>query len=181
MEGREPNKVIREFLGQEEYHKLYESYLKDPHEKNKTRLETAFKRFFRHVRFVAYLNKAIYYESRKFDMKVRELRTRYQLTLDQPAAEAEGGAEPLTQLLEDESALRPFMEIPSGRLEDYTADPRLAKLIKGLTPRQQEILFYAFVRNLPDAETARLLGISPQAVSKTKNKAIESIRRNYHV
>lgn len=180
MEGREPNMVVREFLRQEAHQKLYEDYLDDPHEKNKARLEAAFKRYFRHVRFVSYLSKTIYYESRKFDMKTRELRARYQLTLDVPAAEAESGAEPMIQLLEDESALRPFMEIPSGRLEDYTADPRLAKIIKALTPRQQEILFYAFVRSLPDAETARLLGISPQAVSKTKNKAIEIIRRKYN-
>ncbi|MGD6844768.1 hypothetical protein ACQCVH_19930 [Bacillus infantis] len=180
MEGREPNMVIREFLRQEEHQKLYEDYLDDPDEKNKDRLEAAFKRYFRHVRFVSYLNKTIYYESKKFDMEARELRARYQLTLDVPAAEAESGAEPLIQLLEDESALRPFIEIPSGRLEDYSADPRLAKIIKSLTLRQQEILFYAFVRSLPDAETARLLGISPQAVSKTKNKAIETIRRKYN-
>ncbi|HEY8531491.1 MAG TPA: sigma factor-like helix-turn-helix DNA-binding protein [Limnochorda sp.] len=69
----------------------------------------------------------------------------------------------------------PLAEVKT--LTDVPGHPDLAWAVRRLTPRQQEVVFLVVCRNLTEAEAGTLLGTSQQSVSKTKQRALERLRR----
>ena len=70
--------VFKRFLEIEEYNKLYNAYLQEPTSTNADSLNERFKYFEKLIIRIAYIKKAIIYESKKFDSKVREYNKKYE-------------------------------------------------------------------------------------------------------
>lgn len=61
-------------------------------------------------------------------------------------------------------------------MDDYVEDPPLYQAIQSLTPKQQEILTYKYVRQLSNKEIADQFEDSPQNVSKLHQKALQHLK-----
>lgn len=161
--------ILESFLSVEENNRIYKTYIIAPSNDNRERLDAQFKKHFYIVRCVSYFLKMIHFESRHFDKKQRELNKRYKLSLDT-----------VTELGEKISDLIPDQQIPScsgKELEHMINDPNLYSAILELTDRQRMLLNYIYVENMKNTEIATVLGISQQAVSKAKNKALLNLRK----
>ncbi|MGM0338578.1 sigma-70 family RNA polymerase sigma factor [Enterococcus sp. AZ007] len=66
-------------------------------------------------------------------------------------------------------------------LEEYIEDDKLSKSIASLTERQKLIIFRRYVEGKKDPSIAKELGISSQAVSKQRRKAIEKLKTDFSV
>jgi RNA polymerase sigma factor (sigma-70 family) len=170
--------LIGKFLALEENKKLYEEYLMIPTARNKELLDLSFKKFYKELRVFSYLNKTIYYESKNLDKKFRIHRDRYQLILDKPLSGKDESMVSIIDMLVDETAMTEFEEIPSIHLGDYFQNTIISNSVKNLTAKQKQILFLSFVENLQDKDIARILNVSQQAISKTKNTALVKVRRD---
>ncbi|MDC0760640.1 sigma-70 family RNA polymerase sigma factor [Brevibacillus sp. AG] len=60
---------------------------------------------------------------------------------------------------------------------DVLADKRILDAVQSLTEKEQEILKLLYLRNLKEVEVARLSGVSQQAVSKAKKRALLKLRK----
>lgn len=98
------------------------------------------------------------------------------LTLDQPLQEEEGNKG---------STYKNMLYHPSSDMTDkiacetmayYVEDTQLYQGIQTLTPKQQEILTYKYVRGLQNKEIANLFGESPQNVSKLHQRALQKLK-----
>ncbi|EOI55441.1 sigma-70 family RNA polymerase sigma factor [Enterococcus gilvus] len=70
--------------------------------------------------------------------------------------------------------------IPKGsysNLEDYIEDDNLSNAISKLTARQKLIIYKRYVEGWKDPSIAKELGISSQAVSKQRRKAIKKLEK----
>ena len=167
--------IIDCFLSIKENQKLYQLYKEFPTKDNEKKLDNAFRNYFRKIRAISYLNKVIHFESKHFDKIFRRNNERYLLILDRPI-NTEENISVMSELLEDYSSNNFVDEIYSEHLEDHFHSLDVINSIKNLTEKQKRILFMYFIKNLKDAEIAKVLKISQQAVSKTRNKAITKIR-----
>lgn len=66
-------------------------------------------------------------------------------------------------------------------LEDYVDDDSLSESISKLTERQKLIVFRRYVEGKKDPAIAQELGISSQAVSKQRRKAIKKLKDNFAI
>ena len=79
--------VFKKFLEIEENRKLYFSYLEEPTSENADALNEQFKYFEKQIVRIAYIKKVIFYESKRFDSKLREYNKKFNLKLDAPIDE----------------------------------------------------------------------------------------------
>lgn len=95
-------------------------------------------------------------------------------------------------LIHDESLIQSIQYIneqlleslPEGaykNLEDYIEDENLSDSIEQLTERQKLIVFRRYVQGKKDPKIAEELGISSQAVSKQRRKAIEKLKDHFSI
>ncbi|WP_411844579.1 sigma-70 family RNA polymerase sigma factor [Schinkia azotoformans] len=68
--------------------------------------------------------------------------------------------------------------INSKHIEDYIENVELIKKLRSLSQHQKNILSMSYIDDLKDKEIAKMLCISQQAVSKTRNKALKKLRRS---
>lgn len=66
----------------------------------------------------------------------------------------------------------------SKHIEDYIENVELIKKLRILSQHQKNILSMSYIDDLKDKEIAEILCISQQAVSKTRNKTLEKLRRS---
>lgn len=66
-------------------------------------------------------------------------------------------------------------------LEEYVEDEQLSESIASLTDRQKLIIFRRYVEGKKDPSIAKELGISSQAVSKQRRKAIEKLKKDFEI
>lgn len=64
-------------------------------------------------------------------------------------------------------------------MENFIDNDQLAIAVGSLNTRQKFILYWKYVEEASDARIGELLGISSQAVSKQKRKAIDSVVQFY--
>ena len=62
------------------------------------------------------------------------------------------------------------------RFQDIIEDYNLLKAIEALPDRQKEILYKLIVLEKTEKELTNELGVSKQAINKSKNKALEKLR-----
>lgn len=112
---------------------IYLNYLHEPSRDNSIKLNEAYKSFERQLMVRAYLKKAIYYEARKFDQKVRN-KEKQKITMDRPL---EDGTT-LGDFLVDEDSSLIYEKIWNVKLEEIFEDINLYKAINNLTSKQKK-------------------------------------------
>jgi RNA polymerase sigma factor (sigma-70 family) len=165
--------LIQKFLSDKSNKELYQQYLKDPTKEVRELLDWRFKKFYFRIRTLSYFSKMLHFESKNFDKKERSYQVRFPLILDDSIND-EGNVK-VADLIQDTN----YKEMINGdKLEDYIEDSSVYRSVQNLTDKQKEILYLVYVKNMQDTEVARLLGVSQQSVTKTKNKAIQKVRRD---
>lgn len=164
--------VFKRFLEIEKYNKLYNAYLQEPTNTNADSLNEQFKYFERQIIRIAYIKKAIIYESRKFDSKLREHNRKYELNLDAPINEGLA----MVDTVQDEKSFIQFENIFENDLESLLSDELLITLLKRLNAKQKQVLYYRYVNELTEKEIAKIYNISQQAISKMIHKSINILR-----
>lgn len=164
--------VFKRFLEIEEYSKLYTSYLEEPTSTNADTLNEQFKYFEKHIVRIAYIKKAIVYESRNFDLKLREHNKKYELNLDAPLNESLA----IVDTVQDKNSFLQFESIFENDLESLLNDEQLITLLKRLNTKQKQVLYYRYVNELTEKEIAQIYNVSQQAISKMIHKSIHILR-----
>ncbi|MBD8032491.1 MULTISPECIES: sigma factor-like helix-turn-helix DNA-binding protein [Solibacillus] len=164
--------VFKRFIEIEEHNKLYTAYLEDPTSTNADILNEQFKYFEKQIVRIAYIKKAIIYESRKFDSKLREHNRKYELNLDSPINESLA----MVDTVQDENSFLQFENIFENDLESLLSDELLITLLKRLNTKQKQVLYYRYVNELTEKEIATIYNVSQQAISKMIHRSINILR-----
>lgn len=164
------SELVKGFLEEAENQKLYSSYLKNPSDEKKERLDKKFKKHVYVVRCISYFIKLIHFESRNYDKKNRKISDIYLLTLDSEDYRED------KMLVAEENDFYEHSNFEHN-IEDVVSDPDIYRVISKLTIKQKDLLYYIYVKNLKDVEVALLLGISQQAVTKSKANILKKIRK----
>ncbi|WP_445491493.1 sigma factor-like helix-turn-helix DNA-binding protein [Niallia sp. 03133] len=168
----ENDRILNDFFADLDNKNLYERHLEKPTEDIKNTLDKRFKKHIYITRCVAYLIKAIYFYSQRFDKNLRENSHRFPLVLDKPMEDGNS----MTEMIPSPFRITEYYT----QLEDYLSDPNLHKSLQLLTTRQKQILYLIYIKELRDYEVAAILNISQQAVTKSKNKAINKLKEGFY-
>lgn len=164
--------VFKRFLEIEENKKLYFSYLEDPTSENADTLNEKFKYFEKQIVRIAYIKKVLFYESKRFDSKLREHNKKYNLNLDAPIDKNSSNIDKVP----DENSFIHFERIFEDDLESLVSDELLINLLRRLNTKQKQVLYYRYVLDLTEKEIANIYNVSQQAISKTLHKSINILR-----
>lgn len=170
--------IIQSFLQDERRWDLVRRAIYFPTKQNMQLVDEEFKKFYGSVKALTYLSNLIYYNAINFDKSIQKHDNREMLTLDQPLQEEEGNKG---------STCKDMLYHPSSDMTDkiacetmayYVEDTQLYQGIQTLTPKQQEILTYKYVRGLQNKEIANLFGESPQNVSKLHQRTLQKLKNH---
>ncbi|WP_228027595.1 sigma factor-like helix-turn-helix DNA-binding protein [Bacillus fonticola] len=79
------------------------------------------------------------------------------------------------QLIDPQSEVFLDHLLDGDQIEGYLEDPILLRAILTLTPKQKEVVNFAYLKGLSDTEIATVLNKTQQAVSKVHKKALEKM------
>lgn len=173
------NRLVKGFLKNEEAKNLYISFLENPTTEKQDKIEKLFRIHVRKIQLLSYFSKTLHFESQKFDKKLRKKNFVQQLILDKEATYGEDKIIDLIQIEDTSDVLDFGAFVQSNDIENFFEDKLLYKIISKLSLKQKEILHALFVRNLKEAEIAQELGVTKQAINKTKNQTLKKIKREY--
>ncbi|HHY73636.1 MAG TPA: sigma-70 family RNA polymerase sigma factor [Bacillus bacterium] len=123
---------------------------------------------------LSYFSQYIYYFSINFDKSERKREERYMVILDKPIDDEEN-----ITLIDNIAVLETYDYLTNSKhIEDYIENVELIKKLRILSQHQKNILSMSYIDDLKDKEIAEILCISQQAVSKTRNKTLEKLRRS---
>lgn len=165
----ESKRFVR-FLEDERNNIAYLKYMYEPSEKNAMELNEAYKKFERQLMARAYLKKAIYYESKKFDETLRN-NERQKISIDKHDEATLGN------LLIDKKSEEIHDEIWDSTLEEIFTDIKLHQAIINLTLKQRNVLYLLYIMELNEKEVAGQMNVTQQAISKTHRTAINKLKK----
>lgn len=168
------NRLLETFLIETENKQLYNSYLEHSTALKREMLERRFKYHVKKIRIFSYFVKTLHFESKRFDMKIRKLANQNPLILDNAADES---GRNLLDLIESDISFEKTQE--SYTLEEIIEDKKLYSIVSALSDKQKVILELIYVKALHEETIASQLGITKQAVNKTKKTALNKIRQQY--
>ncbi|MDO7907173.1 sigma-70 family RNA polymerase sigma factor [Paenibacillus sp. JX-17] len=173
--------LLASFFAVPEHRRLFHEVQRKPNNENRQQLDEAFRIFFFDIRFRAYISMLVHYYAVGFDRRERRERSRYELILDQPVQPEEGGTSRIELMADPISENGSRDQEPAGGvlLEDMIGCESLYVTLKKLTLREKEVITAAYVSQQSDTEIAGALGITQQAVSKTRSRAIRKLREAY--
>jgi len=158
--------ILLEFLKNQIHMELLINYLHDPTYTNKENVNEAFKKYFLEIRFTAYMSSLIHFASIDYDKKQRKERNRSVLF---PENDPNG---PFPYLGTKDH----IEETQVSSIEDIASSLPLYKALLKLTETEKKVLLDAYVFIKSDNEIAKDKGVSQQAISKTKIKAINKLK-----
>ncbi|WP_192797524.1 sigma-70 family RNA polymerase sigma factor [Psychrobacillus glaciei] len=164
----EKQKIIQEFLRFPSNRTLFEEFKATNSEELKLEIDSKFKKHYQNYRIISYLIKVLHYESKHFDRKMRAYKNRNQLNLTSNLD--------LSPIYLEKSFSSDSNGFSKG-IVDHISSNNLFDCLSKLTDRQKEILSLVYVRQMTDKEIAQYLGITQQAVSKTRRNVIKNIRK----
>ncbi|MFD3260761.1 sigma-70 family RNA polymerase sigma factor [Paenibacillus lentus] len=170
------NRIVRDFFQNTENIDLLLRAL-DGHEDSKRILEDNFRRHFFRIRFVKYLSSTINYSSIDY-MRITQKRTyRNPLIFDSPVS-YDGNLSTIGDLLMNQRELLIAEKVYSDpiKFQDSIKNEDLALAFSLLTHKQKLITTLYYAMCYQDNEIANLLGVSTQAVCKTRNMALKNLR-----
>ena len=172
---RKKNQLLASFLGHPDYYAAYRLAMEDPTTENLERLDRFFKEFYFDIRFTSYISSTIYFNAINFDKRQRMQNSRHCLTLD--ATIPEGNGISFAEMLCDaESSTSLDAVLMDASLPDQVASTDLFAALQTLTTKQLQILELSYVNGLNDTEIGIALSKSQQTVSKTRKRALKSLR-----
>lgn len=161
------NKLIDGFLEDKKNRILYATYLNNPSDFNKQKIEDAFKVHAMKIRFLSYFSKVIFFEAQRFDKKIRAAHLLPLLETDEDENTSNSIHLIYTENKEDKK----------DELVDYFEDERLYDIISNLSEDNRKILYWLYVSELNEAQVAKKLGVTKQVVNKRKNNLLKRIRK----
>ncbi|QPA31255.1 sigma-70 family RNA polymerase sigma factor [Thermaerobacillus caldiproteolyticus] len=167
------NPLSDSFVKSEEGNELVRAYLSRPSKENLDRINEAFKSYCLKIKTFSYFSKTMGFEAKHFDKKRRKIADRFLLILDAPI----DGEESITMKDVIADPTQNTLDIPLETWEDNITNEDIRNAIKDLTERQKEVIKYSFFQDMKDREITNKLGISQQAVSKTRKAALDKLRR----
>lgn len=182
FEKENPNlyksKVFKSFITDYENKVIFEAAICNPNKITEQRLEERFKKFYFNIRFTSYLSTSIHFNAVNFDKKDRKLKTRNQLILNNMYNEDPNIS--LIEMIPEQSRGNCPEEAFEDKLKDVeeiVESQDLYKALQQLTSNQREVIKLAYIDGLKDIEIANKLKKSQQAVSKSHQKALMTLRK----
>ena len=168
------NRLIRSFFQNEDNYDLLLKAICHPLEDNLKELDLKFKKYYFSVRFTSFISTTLYFTAINFDKKRRKTSERNPLTLDQSIT-SDGDTTFKDLLIDPKSEVFIDHLLDGDKIEEYIEDPILHKAVLTLTPKQKEVVNFAYLKGLSDTEIATILNKTQQAVSKVHKKALEKM------
>lgn len=166
------NKLLKTFLEDEENFLLFENAVLNPTIENRKKVEDTFQIYYEQIRKFAYINSLIRIYSVDFDKRVRKLRNRYSLILDQPVNDEAANTNTYKNIIPSELNQENY-----SSLREAVGNEPLYNALEILTDFQYLILELIYVYNLSKTEIAKLVETSPQNISNTHKKAIVKLKK----
>ncbi|MBU5445702.1 hypothetical protein [Paenibacillus sp. MSJ-34] len=146
-------------------------------ENSKKELEEAFRRYFFRIRFSKFILSTIKYCSLDQVRLYRKRDKRNPLIFDHPVSDDDKGIT-LGELIynnQKQNIKQPIITDPL-QFKASLSNDRLARAFGVLTHRQQFITTLYYAQCYRDNEIARILGVSPQAIYKSRNLALKKLQ-----
>ena len=134
-------------------------------------LDNVFREHFFEYRFISYLSSYFYYESVRFDKTIRDRNMKESAVLDAPIEDGLTMKDTISMPVQESSSVN------RDNIENLFTNTLLVKSFESLPSQQQTILFHYYVEGYKDREIAQKLGVSQQAISKSKRKAINQLKK----
>lgn len=140
-------------------------------------LEQRFENYIFKLKFLSYIKKSMAFYSNKYRQKKYKQHNNELAILN---VKQDGFEEESINTISDteidyiEEIFKPDSTI---RFQDIIEDYNLLKAIEALPDRQKEILYKLIVLQKTERELTNELGVSKQAINKSKNKALERLRK----
>lgn len=138
-----------------------------------SRIQQAFQQHLFHLRFIRYLASIVQLSTLSFIRSNQKIQHRNPLIVDGPISKDNRGDRPL--FLEFNPSIDFYFKQCSSFAETIE-DEKLYGSFRLLTRKQQEIVMMSYVLCYRDTEIAQSLRVSPQAVFKTRQKALRKLR-----
>ncbi|MFC5470159.1 sigma-70 family RNA polymerase sigma factor [Cohnella suwonensis] len=168
------NRIVEDFFSKEQNIELL-LRANDGDNESQKELEERFRKHFFRVRFVKFLVSTIKYCAIDQMRMNQKYDIRNQLIFDRPTSEGNGT---LGELLLCNQKL-PESEPIIANIDQFQAsfsNEQLASAFMALSHKQQLIVTLSYAMSHQDNEIARIIGVSPQAVCKTRNLALQKLR-----
>ncbi|GAA0853987.1 sigma-70 family RNA polymerase sigma factor [Paenibacillus glucanolyticus] len=159
--------ILLEFLKNQIHMELLINYLHEPTYTNKKNVDEAFKKYFLELRFTAYMSSLIHFTSIDFDKKRRKEKKRSILFPENDPNS------PFPYIGTEDQYME---ESQVSSFESIISSLPLHKAILKLTETEKKVLLDAYVFNKSDTEIAKNKGVSQQAISKTRTKALNKLK-----
>ncbi|KHL94979.1 hypothetical protein QW71_14590 [Paenibacillus sp. IHB B 3415] len=174
------DKVIQSFF-ESEFHRILLVRQLKGNERSGKQLEAAFRGHYFEFRFAKFMNSIIKFHAIDQMRRNQKYRRRNLLIFDQVVSDE--GEQTLGDLLMSKQHTLPSEHSINKSLgfQDSINNEKLAELYSMLTSNQQSITTLRYVMGYQDNEIAKILGISPQAVGSTRNKALNTLRLGLQV
>ncbi|WP_347548345.1 sigma-70 family RNA polymerase sigma factor [Pseudalkalibacillus hwajinpoensis] len=167
FEELKENLLFQSFIQEEEHWTSLMELREKPECDSFAKVNALFHKYYVEIRFIAYVTKLIRYTAINFDRKRRLENLRYPLTLDQPVG-VKGNA-----WVDFVEGNKPCVNYG---FEEQFASKSLYSAYKRLTSKQKEVLDLSYRIEATDTEIAEASGISQQAVSRRRKRALEKLR-----
>lgn len=162
------NPLFQSFIQDQEHWRCYIEVSEKSQKESLQRLNKLFHMYYVEIRFIAYLTKLIHYTAINFDRKRRLEKMRYPLTLDKPISE---NGDSWVDLVEGGS-----VKLEPQDVEEQLLSFSLFRAYKRLTEKQKEVLELSYSKGASDTEIAHASGVSQQAVSRRRKRALKKLR-----
>ncbi|WP_157448589.1 sigma-70 family RNA polymerase sigma factor [Brevibacillus brevis] len=160
-------RLLDAFLAKEDNQQLYQRVFNSPDDTQRNdELDSRFQEFYGEVRFTKFISSLIRFTA--IELAVRNQKTS---NACQPTDEIERVID--SRVSDSDKSERE----DNFEWEDVLVDKRILDAVQTLTEKEQDILKLLYLRNLKEAVAASLLGVSQQAVSKTKKRALLKLRK----
>lgn len=154
------NHIIKSFLDIPENKKIFDQIIKLEDDADSIKeLNKRFKEFFLEIRLRKYISTIIHNSVVELDIRTRK-------------------KEQILSPYDDKVQLNDFAStsIDMDKLTSIFTDEKISNALKVLTEKEKKIITLIFFKDLKEVEIAQILNISQQAVSKTKQRALQKIR-----
>ena len=175
--GALKNPLIKRFLENEENFNLVKNTLINPTPQKIKKVDEVFKDYFYNVKLLAYVNKLIHFFSIDYSKKVRKIKSRFLLTLDQPVNQDGEGSLTKKDIIESPEYLSLDSTYGSS-LIDHVQSHKLHTALLLLTERQLEILELIYYERLQLIEIAEIKSTTPQNISNQHRRALKTLKNN---
>lgn len=168
--------IVKCFLENPDNYALFEEAVKNPNLSNRENLDIAFKRHFRQIKIINYINKLIHYYSIDFDRKISLNKKRFLLKLDDSTEDLDKSFRYNTLISSKTDLTDLGYERIQLDIRDHVSDTNLFKALNSLSNKQLTILNLIYIYNYKNNEAAKILKESEQVICYHHKRAITKLK-----